>query len=100
MNRLLHSMWLILVGLVLGMVCLASPASAAALSAGESHNLGVRGDGSLVAWGYNYYGQCSIPAGLGKVASVSAGFSHSVALKPDGTVAAWGRNYEGQLNIP
>jgi hypothetical protein len=37
-------------------------------------------DGSVVAWGYNYEGQTSGPAGLSGVVSIAAGGYHTVAL--------------------
>jgi alpha-tubulin suppressor-like RCC1 family protein len=72
------------------------------------HSLAVRSDGSVMAWGYNAYGQLgdgttttrtkpvTVP-GLTKVTRVSAGASHSVALRSDGSVVAWGYNHFGQL---
>lgn len=56
--------------------------------------------GSVVAWGYNEYGQTTVPTGLGRVTAIAAGAWHTVAVKADGTVAAWGRNNTSQLNIP
>ncbi len=56
--------------------------------------------GTLVAWGYNAYGQATVPSGLNGVVAVAAGFGHTVALKNDGTLAAWGYNYLGQATIP
>ncbi len=58
------------------------------------------GPSSVVAWGYNSFGQTTIPAGLTTVVAVAAGNSHTVALKADGTVVAWGSNGYGQTTIP
>ena len=86
------------------------------LAAGEAHSLAVKEDGSLWAWGRNYYGQLGIgsnndhtipyqvhgPDNVGyltDVVDVAAGAHHSLALKRDGTVYAWGRNWHGQLGI-
>src|SRR6187551_1457898 len=31
------------------------------VAAGEYHTVGRRSDGSVVAWGHNFYGQCNVP---------------------------------------
>ncbi len=80
------------------------------IAAGGSHNLSLKNDGTVWAWGYNGYGQVGdnltlnsntlypvqvpIPAIILKI---SAGGSHSLALASDGTVWSWGYNYFGQL---
>lgn len=56
--------------------------------------------GTAVAWGYDAYGQATVPAGLTNVTAVAAGFLHSLALKADGTVVAWGDNTYGQTSVP
>jgi hypothetical protein len=71
-----------------------------AISAGGDHDLALKSDGTVVAWGQNTFGQCTVPDGLGDIIAVSAGTSHSLALKADGTVAAWGWNYRGQTDVP
>jgi len=93
----------------------ASLASATALAvtppimAGLNHNLALKTDGTVWAWGDNAYGQLgdgttstesAIPvqvAGLTGVTAIAAGGYHSLALKNDGTVWAWGYNFYGQL---
>jgi hypothetical protein len=74
-----------------------------AISAGGFHNLALKNDGTVVAWGcgqaYNY-GQCTVPAGLSAVAAVAAGQWHSLALKNDGTIVAWGLSDYGQTTVP
>ncbi|MBK9463012.1 MAG: T9SS type A sorting domain-containing protein [Sphingobacteriales bacterium] len=78
------------------------------ISAGDSHSLGIKTDGTLWAWGRNNNGQLgdgtltqrNTPVKIGNAnnwLSVSAGSTHSLALKVDGTLWAWGRNVEGQL---
>jgi hypothetical protein len=57
--------------------------------------------GTVVAWGYNGYGQTNVPAGLtGVVTAIAAGGYHTVVLKTNGTVVAWGDNSYGQTNVP
>ena len=87
-----------------------------AVSAGDSHSMALCSDGTLAAWGYNYYGQLGdntkterdapvavntasgVSALYGKsITNIVAGDDHSLALCSDGTVAAWGDNSSGQL---
>lgn len=77
-----------------------SLADAVRISSAPDHSLALRSDGSLVAWGYNFSGQCDVPGGLGPVKEIAAGSYFSVAIKMDGSVAAWGSNDYGQTNVP
>ena len=61
----------------------------AAISAGGYHSLGLKIDGTVVAWGSNLSGQCNVPAGLSDVTAIAGGYAHSLALKSDGVVIAW-----------
>ncbi|OPH58922.1 hypothetical protein BC351_21510 [Paenibacillus ferrarius] len=80
------------------------------VSAGnEHHNLALRSDGIVFAWGTNGVGQLGDGTtyinrnnpvqvnNLTDVIDVEAGFYHSLALKSDGTVWAWGSNGYGEL---
>ena len=55
-------------------------------------------------WGYNAYGQCDVPSGVGEpgnlVTSVAAGRNHTVAVLDDGSIRFWGSNTWGQCNVP
>ena len=78
------------------------------VSAGATHTLVLKADGTVWAWGKNDLGQLGdgttalrtspvqVP-GLGAVVAVSAGRSHSLALTQDGKVWAWGDNSSGEL---
>jgi alpha-tubulin suppressor-like RCC1 family protein len=92
-----------------------------ALSTGGKHNVAVRWNGAVVAWGSNEYGQlgngtrtdsatpvwvcapdhtdcADDPAArLSGVTTLGVGLYHTVAALRDGTVLAWGDNSIGQL---
>ena len=71
-----------------------------AVVAGAGHNVALRSNGSVVAWGYNNLGQATVPAGLNGVISIAASHYHTLALKNNGTVVAWGDNCYGQTTVP
>ena len=64
------------------------------VAGGGGQSIAVKTDGTVVAWGANYYGEGVAPTNLTGVAMVSAGWYHNVALLTNGTVTAWG------LNVP
>jgi uncharacterized repeat protein (TIGR01451 family) len=79
-----------------------------ALSAGVTHNLALKSDHTVWAWGTGDMGQLGLGAltityvpaqigGLTDVTAISAGYHHSLALRSDGTVRAWGGNLSGSL---
>ena len=71
-----------------------------AIAAGGYHNLVLKSDGTLFAWGDGDSGDTNIPTGLSNVVAIAAGGNYNLALKSDGTLFAWGGNDYGQTNIP
>jgi alpha-tubulin suppressor-like RCC1 family protein len=71
-----------------------------AVAANTYHTVALKGDGTVMAWGANNYGQTTVPAGLSGIIAIAAGEWHSMALKGDGTVVAWGNNDHGQISVP
>lgn len=63
------------------------------------HNLALRDDGTVRAWGPNWSGQTSVPGDLGHVVAIAAGWQYSLALRDDGTVRGWGYTDYGQYNL-
>ena len=72
--------------------------NAVAVAVGESQDLVLKADGTVMAWGIGPAG--SAPINLSNVVAVAAGGYHSLALKNDGKVVAWGDNTYGQTNVP
>jgi hypothetical protein len=71
-----------------------------AVAGGEGHSLGLKANGSVVAWGYNHDGQCNVPLPNTAFVAVAAGAWHSLGLKADGSLVACGWNDYGQCNVP
>ena len=68
------------------------------VSAGDSHTVTVKSDGTVVAIGYNLYEQCNTYS-WDNIIAVSAGNAHTIGLKTDGTVVATGQNFSNQCNV-
>lgn len=67
------------------------------LAAGGTHNLALKRDGTVVAWGDNgFYRQCEVPAGLSNVVAITCGQISSMALRNDGTLLTWGHESQYQ----
>jgi uncharacterized repeat protein (TIGR02543 family) len=86
-----------------------------AIASSYNHCLALKNDGTVWAWGYNYYGQLGNStnnltanpnpnptqiAGLTGVVAIATGSQHSFAVTSDGYVQAWGNNVDGQLGSP
>ena len=65
---------------------------------GYWHTVGLKKDGTVVAVGYNEYGQCKV-SGWTDIVAVAAGGFHTVGLKNDGTVVSAGYNGDGLDNV-
>ena len=70
------------------------------VAGGGDHSLALKSDGSIVAWGHNYSGQCDVPAPNTGFVAVAAGWGHSLGLKSDGSIVAWGWDDDGQCDVP
>jgi alpha-tubulin suppressor-like RCC1 family protein len=79
------------------------------VSCGGLHTTAIKTDGTLWAWGYNFYGQIGngttaltitpveVTAGSTNWKQVSGGRFHTAAVKTDGTLWCWGQNAYGHL---
>jgi hypothetical protein len=70
------------------------------IACGSYSGLGLRSDGTIVAWGDNSSGQGNVPATLENVIAVEAGIGFSAAIHEDGTLTMWGANAAGQSDRP
>ncbi len=99
-------------GHILVPVQVASLSGITAIAAGGWHNLVLKSDGAVWAWGSNYYRSLGSSGNsdvnyetpvqtssltTGTVTAVAAGLNHSLALMSDGSVWTWGDNGKGQL---
>jgi alpha-tubulin suppressor-like RCC1 family protein len=89
-------------------VAVAVVASARGLAAGRAHTCALAGDGTVLCWGANAFGELgdgtttdrSTPApvvGLDGVEQLAAGDAHTCARRTDGTTWCWGADGSGQL---
>lgn len=78
------------------------------IASGDYHNLAIKTDGTLWAWGSNEKGQLgdnsqinrNLPIQIGNDKDwkfISCGTDHSIAIKNDGTIWGWGNNIYYQL---
>ncbi|GAB5561852.1 MAG: hypothetical protein SynsKO_34990 [Synoicihabitans sp.] len=74
------------------------------VAAGDDFGLGLKRDGTVVAWPLRDSLQApsvlTVPDGLSDVVAVAAGHWHALALRADGIVVAWGETEAGQSTVP
>jgi alpha-tubulin suppressor-like RCC1 family protein len=68
------------------------------VAGGGWYTLGLKSDGTVVAVGYNGYGQCNV-GNWTDIIQIDGGYEHTVGLRPDGTVVALGHNGSGQCDV-
>lgn len=61
------------------------------LAGGDDHFLALRADGTVVAWGADFWGQTDVPPDATNIVSIGAGSTHGVAARSDGAVLLWGK---------
>ena len=68
------------------------------VAAGTLLTVGLRDDGTVVAVGHDYYGQCDV-ANWTDIVQVAAGYYRTLGLRSDGTVVGIGKSFWGQWEI-
>ena len=69
-----------------------------AIETAETHTVGLKSNGTVVATGSNREDQCAV-SDWRDIVAISAGRVHTVGLKSDGTVVATGSNYEDECDV-
>src|SRR3990170_4562369 len=78
-----------------------------AVAGGGYHSLGLKDDGSIVAWGaggpgqvgWPHSGQSIVPEPNSGFVAIAANGYFSLGLKADGSIVAWGENTPGQSGV-
>src|SRR4051794_41750693 len=86
-GRAAARVWTVLVAALCAMAAVLSPLAGRASAATP---------GSVVAWGYDRYGQVSGAPTETELTAVAAGAYFNLALRADGSLVGWGRGNEGQ----
>ena len=68
------------------------------IDSGTSHTVGLKTNGTFVATGSNYYGQCDVSSWT-NIKQVACGSFHTLGVKTNGTVVATGWNRDGQCDV-
>ena len=72
----------------------------AEVTPGGYHFLGLKLDGSIVAWGADADGQCGVPEPNANFVAADGGYYFSLGIKSDGSIVGWGLNTVGQCDVP
>ena len=95
-NVVRASVFLTMVALIAGtMGCVPDQQEYTPMVAASYHVVGLRSDGTAVAVGHNWWGECYVGS-WNHIIQVSAGGYHTVGLKSDNTVLAVGSGVQGQ----
>ena len=76
------------------------------IAAGKEHTCAIRPAhltytrDTVACWGYDGYGQSTVPSGLGSVKSIATSQYHTCAIKADDSVQCWGWDINGQGTVP
>ena len=101
-NQLIFILNVIAIALVVPLFIVISQTSSLAIkahvAAGGLHTVGVKSDGTVVAVGWNEFGQINV-GNWTNIVQVAAFNLHTVGVKSDGTVVAVGHNHYGQCNV-
>ena len=64
------------------------------VAGGQAHSLALKSDGTVMAWGQNYSGASTVPAGLNGVIQIAAGGYYTLRLSPTE------RSWRGETILP
>ncbi len=88
--------FLITVALIAGMGgCLPDDNEYTPMVAASYHIVGLKSDGTVIAVGHDWWGECNVGSWR-RVIQVASGGYHTVGLESDGTVIAAGSGWQGQ----
>jgi len=57
-------------------------------------------DGNIIAWGWNFYGQCNVPEPNSDFIAICSDWNHNLGLKIDKSIVAWGWCTKGRCDFP
>ena len=78
----------------------AQAATFPSISAGQEHTCAIKTNDTVACWGWNAFGQATVPTDLGTVKQITGGYNHTCAIKTNDTATCWGYNGDGQVSVP